>query len=118
MFYALFAIAVAAAIAADVFDVKMTEKGIQAGVAVESFDWLVGSKPSAARMYMRDLGLIALVSSPALVLFLLGSVPAAIGCLAAPLAVAARHIQGGLAWKKLLKSEAVAVAVAIPARKV
>jgi hypothetical protein len=102
MFYALFALAVSAAIAADVYDVHMTEKGIKAGVAVESFDWLVGSKPSATRLYMRDLGLIALASMPALVIYLCGGTPAAFGCLMAPLAVAARHIQGGLAWKKLL----------------
>jgi hypothetical protein len=103
MFYAFFAAAVATAIAADVYDVRNTEVGLKAGVAVESFDWLVGTKPSATRLYLRDLGLIAAASIPALALFLLGSVPAAFGCLAAPLAVAARHIQGGLAWKKLLK---------------
>jgi hypothetical protein len=102
MFYEIFMTVIAIAVVADIYDIKMTEKGIKKGVAVEGFDWLVGEKPSSKHLYMRDLGLIVVTACPALVIFLLGNVPVAFGCLLAPVAVAIRHIQGGLAWKKLL----------------
>jgi hypothetical protein len=103
MFYAIYAVAVLAAVAAEVWDVTMTEQGIKAGVAVESFDWLVGQKPTAEALFVRDLALIALASAPALVIYLCGGTPAAYGCILGTVAAGARHVQGAREWAKLLK---------------
>jgi hypothetical protein len=100
MFFILFAIAVGFAFGADIFDVVESEKAYAKGY-VESFDWLVGSKPTAIALYLRDGMLIAFASAPALILFLLHSTPVAYGALAGPIAAGARHIQGGLGAKKL-----------------
>jgi len=97
-------IAFLAAVAAEIFDVTMTEKGLKAGVALERNTWLVGSKPSAKALYLRDL----LIIVPFLALGLVAvhfKHPIVYGFIA-PLAVrAVQHIKGGLEWKKLLSKE-------------
>ena len=80
LFYVLFAIAVGFAFGADVFDVIESEKAYAKGY-IESFDWLVGLKPTAIALYLRDGMLIAFASAPALVFFLLHNVPLAYGAL-------------------------------------
>ena len=101
LFHILFAIAVGFAFGADVFDVIESEKAYAKGY-IESFDWLVGLKPTAIALYLRDGMLIAFASAPALVFFLLHNVPLAYGALAGPVAAGARHIQGGIGAKKLV----------------
>jgi hypothetical protein len=101
MFYEIYAATVAAAVAANVYDIYMTEKGVKAGVAIEAFDWLVGTKPTVLALALRDLGIVAVASTPALVLYTLGSVPAAYGCLAGPAVAAIKHILGGRSWGEI-----------------
>lgn len=103
MFYALYAVSVAAALAGEVYDVTMTERGLAAKVAVEANDWIVGPTPSALALYMRDGALIGLFVLLPLAAHLLGNEPLAYGCLAGPVVAGAKHLLGGLSWKKLLK---------------
>ena len=87
--------------ASDLYDVTMTEKGIKKGVSVEAFTWLVGDKPSAVALYLRDWLIIAFASIPAAVGLVLHS-PIFWGSLTAYAVLAARHINGGLQWRTLL----------------
>ena len=50
------AIALAAAVceACGAYDVAKTEQGLKKGVAAEAFTFLVGTKPSAIALYLRD----------------------------------------------------------------
>jgi hypothetical protein len=89
------------AVACDIYDVTMTEKGIKAEVGVEANDWLVGSKPSAVALYLRDCVIISLTATPAAVAFAYHD-SIGYGLLAAPVVAGVKHILGGLAWKKLL----------------
>lgn len=102
MFYEIYAVAVAAALCANAYDIVVTEEGIKAGVAVEGNDWLVGPKPSALALYLRD-GLINLpfIALP-LVSHILGNDPLAYGSLAGLAVIAIKHVMGGRAWAKLL----------------
>ncbi len=105
MFFILFAIAVALAVAADLYDVILTEKGLKAGVAVEGNSFLLGetnTKPTALQLYRRDAIVIAMASAPALAVYLMGAPDVAYGFLAGPVVAAIKHIQGGRAWAKLL----------------
>ena len=103
MFYAVYAAALAAALAGNAYDIYMTEKGIKAGVGVEGNDWIVGDKPSALALYLRD-GLVNLpfIALP-LVSHVLGNDPLAYGTLAGLAVIAIKHVMGGRAWVKLLK---------------
>ena len=103
MFYVVYAVAIAAALAGNAYDIYMTEKGIKAGVAVESNDWLVGPKPSALALSLRD-GLINLpfIALP-VVSHILGNDPLAYGTLTGPAVIAIKHVMGGRAWAKLKK---------------
>jgi hypothetical protein len=103
MFYAVYAAALAAAVAGNAYDIYMTEKGIKAGVGVEGNDWIVGDKPSALALYLRD-GLVNLpfIALP-LVSHVLGNDPLAYGTLAGLAVIAIKHVMGGRAWVKLLK---------------
>src|ERR1700686_4680425 len=94
------AIAVAAAIceACGAYDVAKTEQGLKKGVAVEAFTFLVGSKPSAIALYLRDNLLLAAVAAPAIAFALLHNLPLAYGACAGPLAYGLKHIQGGRKW--------------------
>jgi hypothetical protein len=103
MFLTVFGISLAAAIAADIYDVTLTEQGLKKGVAQEGYTWLVGSKPSTRALYLRDALVTAMVAAVPLVLFLKGSTPVAYGTLSAFGVLVIKHIQGGLKWKALLK---------------
>ena len=103
MFYEVYAVALAAAVAGNAYDIYTTEKGLKAGVGVEGNDWLVGPKPSALALYLRD-GLINLpfIALP-LISHILGNDPVAYGSLAGLAVIAIKHVMGGRAWTKLLK---------------
>ena len=103
IYWILFAIATAAAIGADIYDVTMTEKGLKAKVAVEGFDWLVGPDPTATRLYLRDGLLIALSITPGAVFYAIGNAPLGYGALTAQVVLVIKHIQGARAWAALLK---------------
>jgi hypothetical protein len=102
MFYEVYAVALAAALAGNAYDIYTTEKGLKAGVAVEGNDWLVGPKPSALALALRD----GLIDSPfialPLVSHILGNDPLAYGSLAGLAVIAIKHVMGGRAWAKLL----------------
>lgn len=89
--------------ACEIYDDVMSEKGIKAGVAIEGFTWLIGTKPSLLAYYLRDSLVMILVTTPSFVADLLGSSPFAYAGLVAPLIYAVKHILGGRAWAKLLK---------------
>jgi hypothetical protein len=98
----LLGVALAGAVAGDLYDVAMTEKGIKAGVAVEGNDWLVGQKPSALALYLRDSLVLAFCVAPtALLATVFHNLPLAYGALISPVIYGYVHLQGGLAWKKL-----------------
>lgn len=99
LFYTLAALAVA--IAGDVYGITLTSRGLKAGVALEGNTFLIGSKPSARALYLRDALVLGLCLVPTVVFH--SNVPVAYGALAAPVAYGAKHFLGGLAWRKLLK---------------
>ena len=103
MFYELYTVALAAALAGNTYDILMTEEGLKAGVGVEGNDWLVGEKPSALALYLRD-GLVNLpfIALP-LVSHIVGNDPLAYGTLSGLAVIAIKHVMGGRAWAKLLK---------------
>ena len=105
MFLTNAAVVFVAAIGCNIYDTYMTEKGLKAGVAVESFSWLVGTKPTALALSLRDWPIIAFTCVPALVVSHFGNPGLAYGLLAAPAAVGAKHIQGGLEWRTLLQKK-------------
>ena len=99
MFFTLFGISLAAAIAADIYDVTLTAQGLKKDIAQESFTWLIGPKPSALALYLRDALITGVVAMVPLTLFLLGSVPVAYGTLAGLVVLAVKHVQGYRQWK-------------------
>ena len=101
MYFYILASVLATLVGTDVYDVVMTEKGLKAGVAVESFTWLVGSKPTAVALYLRDSLCMAMAAAPSIIAYAMGSTAAAYGMLAAPAVYAVKHVLGGLAWRKL-----------------
>ena len=106
MFFELLAVAAIVGIAGDVYDVTMTERGIKAGIAVEDNDWLVGSKPSAVALYLRDGLVFAMCVIPAVVFATVAhNVPLGYGALVAPVVFGVKHILGGLQWRKLLAAK-------------
>ena len=64
MFWLLFSIAVGFCFLAQLFDDIESERGIKAGVAIEAFTWLIGSKPSFRAYFLRDSLLLAAVTAP------------------------------------------------------
>lgn len=101
----LLVIALLFAFGCDIYDVTMTEKGLKAGVAVEGFDWLVGDKPSARALYLRDALVIAFATAPAVVFLAIHNAPLSYAGLVGPAIAGIKHIMGGLAWKKLLAAK-------------
>lgn len=98
------AVALAVAVAGDIYDVTMTEKGLQAKVAVEGNTFLVGDKPSARALFLRDGVILALCMVPTLLSFYkLHNAPIGYGSLVVPGYYGVDHMLGGLAWRKLLK---------------
>ena len=103
MFFEFLIVAAIIGVLGDVYDVTMTERGIKAGVAVEGNDWLVGSKPSAIALYLRDGLVFAMCVAPAVVFATVAhNVPLGYGALSAPVVFGVKHLLGGLQWRTLL----------------
>lgn len=96
-------VALGLAVACDIYDVAQTEQGIKKGVAVEGSTWLVGQKPSAVALYLRDSLVLLFATAPSLVALAIHSTPLFYGALLGPVALGVKHIQGGLAWRYMLK---------------
>jgi hypothetical protein len=96
------ALALAVAVAGEVYDVTLSTRGIKAGVAVEGNDWLVGINPSARALYLRDsiLGVVFAIV-PAVCVALAGTA-AAYPILAGPVLFGLKHYSGGRKWAKML----------------
>lgn len=101
MFILILLVVIALVVLSDVYDVAQTERGIKAGVAVEGFTWLVGSKPSAVALYLRDSLLLLIVTTPSMLLHFVNE-PAAYGALLGPLLYGVKHVRGGREWVRLL----------------
>lgn len=95
-------LALSAAVAGEVFDVTLTVRGIKAGVAVEGTSYLIGDKPSARALYLRDIGITMLPMFVAGLLAVHYDHPIGYGVATWFAVLAVKHIQGGLAWRKLL----------------
>lgn len=93
------------AIAADIYDVRETEKGLKAGVAVEGNTWLVGSKPKAGPLYRRDLLVIGLTTMPSVIAYAAHHMEFFYAGLVGPVIIGAKHINGGNQWKDLLSGK-------------
>ena len=103
MFWILFSIAVGFCFLAQLFDDIESERGIKAGVAIEAFTWIIGSKPSFLAYFLRDSLLLAAVTAPSLVLHFVHNAPLALAALVAPAIYGVKHIQGGRQWLALKK---------------
>ncbi len=88
----------------------MTEKGLKSGVAVEANTWLVGSKPGAVALYLRDSLETVLATTPCILACVLNNTTLFWGFLIAPLLAGVKHINGGRNWAVLLAGGKLAVA--------
>lgn len=92
-------------VVADLLDVITTEKCIAKG-AVETNTFLVGTKPTAEALYLRDSLVYALCVAPSIVSLILGNTPLAYGTLVGPAVFAAKHFLGYRAGKLWLAGKA------------
>lgn len=92
MFIPFFLASLAVAVVGDVLDVVTTEKCIAKG-AVETNTFLVGSKPTAARLFLKDALFLSIVVGG---VFLARYLNPAVGygALAAPVAYGGKHFLG------------------------
>jgi hypothetical protein len=103
----LFVIALVGVVLAASYDIVLTNRGIQKGVAVEGNSWIDfifgTNKPRLFDLILFETVIDLLMSGPAIYGFI-GHNPILV-CVTLGMFVAwiARHIQGGLAWAKLLK---------------
>ena len=95
--------AAAFCVLATIYDVKMSVKGIKAGIAVEAnYTWLYGTdKPTALQYYAVNLPFVVLACGASIAAYCLHNPAFYYGGLSGPAALGAKHIQGGLAWLKL-----------------
>lgn len=92
------------AFASEAYDTYMTEKGLKAGVAIEGNSWLVGQKPSALALTLRDATIILLTGVPSAIALYYGSVFYYSG-LVVPVVRGVQHIIGGREWAALLRKK-------------
>ena len=100
----IFVLVLGFAIACDIYDVVMTEKGIRAGVGVEGNTWLVGTKPTALKLYLRDSLVLAMTVAPSIFAALIGRPELFYGFLIGPFVFGVKHIQGGRQWRWALNN--------------
>jgi len=101
LLYIPFLVALGFLITATAFDIHYTVKAIKAG-AVESFTWLVGPKPSAQALILRD-GLISLLLSSFTIFGAITSNPCLSLISAGGLVgYGIKHVQGALVGRKFL----------------
>jgi hypothetical protein len=103
MNFILLAVAVAFAIGCDVYDTTMSEKGIKAGLAVEAnYTWIYGTnKPTTLQYYAVNIPIVLATAAVSLLGIHFHNPAVFYAGLAAPIAAGAKHIQGGLQWRKL-----------------
>ena len=104
----LFLIALAGLVATTQYDVSMTDKGIRAGVSVEGNKLIVklfGPKPTLLQDYVGAALLDSFMLAPAVIGLVFHNVVFFGLGMGAMLGYSARHVRGGLAWKKLLKGK-------------
>jgi hypothetical protein len=89
-------------VATDIYDVSETEKGLKAGVANESFTWLVGSKPSVRALYAQQALVTGIIVSPSVIGYLCRKPELFYGFLSVPVVMGFKHIRAGNQWKALL----------------
>lgn len=87
---------------ANIYDIRLTVKGIKAGVALENFTWLVGDRPTAKALYLRDL--IFFVPLAIFTILVIGCADsyATTPFLLFPTLFALKHLQGALKWRYVL----------------
>lgn len=93
---------VAFEVAANHYDISETEKGLKAGVAIEDYTWLVGSRPSAGPLYARDLLTVGILATPSVLAYIFRRMDLFYGFLPGPVVMGYKHISGGNQWKALL----------------
>jgi hypothetical protein len=93
---------------AQYYDNHETVIGIRHGVGVEANAWLLGTrKPTFGQLERRELLVyVPIVVSPSIIGRLIHNRPLFFSGLTAPVALGAKHIQGGNAWYKLLHGQA------------
>jgi hypothetical protein len=106
----IFIAALAFYVGCDIYDVVLTEKGIKAGVAVEGNTFLVGEKPSAVALYLRDAFVTGLVTAPCAIALAVHNAPFFWGGLVAPIICGVKHVIGGRNWSILLAGGKLPVA--------
>jgi hypothetical protein len=98
--------AVAFEVVTNRYDVSETEKGMKAGVALEDYTWLVGSKPTSGQLYARDLLTVGILVTPSIVAYVFRRKDLFYGGLSLPVVMGYKHISGGNSWKALLAMHA------------
>jgi hypothetical protein len=95
--------ALAFAIGCDVYDTTMSEKGIKAGLSTEAnLTWLYGTnKPTTLQYYAVNIPIVLATAAVSLLGIHFHNPAVFYAGLAAPIAAGAKHIQGGLQWRKL-----------------
>jgi hypothetical protein len=86
----------------NVYDAQMTLKGVASGLAVEGNTFLVGPKPTARALYLRDALYLGCLVTPAIICLVYHATAVYFGLLAGPIVFGVKHILGGLAWKSVL----------------
>jgi hypothetical protein len=94
--------AVAFEATANHYDISETERGLKAGVAVEDYTWLVGSRPGAGQLYTRDLLTVGIVLTPIVAAYMSRKMEFFYAGLSGPVVLGCKHISGGNRWKALL----------------
>lgn len=90
------------AAACSTYDNIMTQKGLRAGVGIEANSWLVGTKPTAAKLYIRDAVLFGLLFLPSMWGLAIGVSALFYPFLFPPFLLCLKHIQGGRQWRWML----------------
>ena len=84
------------------YDSLISEKGIKAGVAVEkNYTWIYGIKPSLLQYCAVNFVTAVLASGVSVAAYAMHNSPWFYAGLAGPAVLGAKHIQGGLEWRKL-----------------
>jgi hypothetical protein len=108
MIVEIFVVALAALAASQVYDISETEKGIVAGVGVESNSTITmffGTKPTATQLYIHNTVLGGIMVAVAAIGVATGNV-VLVGLGIGPMiAYAGLHLKGALDWRKLLAAK-------------
>jgi len=98
----IFVLALCFELVCSIYDATMTEKGLRAGVGIEANAWLLGAKPKALRLYLKDLLFLSLVTAPSVIAAAFGMPELFYGFLIGPVFLGLKHVQGGRQWRWML----------------